>query len=193
MANYKVSLADLGSGLSTGDKNQLAGDFRSWLSQVNQQAHPRYATVGVDWVSNANAASRSSLIIYFVANSTLSVIASAPTYNGGVRNDFGGMTLLPPGSRGLSASEVYVTEHNGDLAQVFITMVHEAMHNQRRQGDAMHSLGGAAASPGTAPTPENRSQMAERFNRHRDQWNGGFQAFASLNNSLGGNSNSPPP
>jgi hypothetical protein len=188
MSIYNVALADLGSGLSPADKNQIAQNFGNWLRLINNQTHPHYARIVVNWVTNANSANGTHLMIYFVQSAVQSVIVNAPNYNQGVR-DFAGMTLLlPSGSPGLSASEVYVSEHNGDLNEIFITVIHEAMHNQRQQGNSMHSLGGAAASPGTAPTPENIIQMAERFHYYRRQWIGGFQALQNLNINLSSNS-----
>jgi hypothetical protein len=192
MPNYTIALAVLGSCLDAGQQGHLTGLIRPWFDAINTSHDPPiFGNMNLDWGQNATSAAHSNLLVYFVPSSTESVIVGSPHFRGGVRTDLAGFTLHPPHASGQAASEVYVGEHNGSLTDMAITVFHEAMHNQLYLGDAMHSHGGAAGSPGTVPNTQNITEMAQHIRVRRSQWTGGWAVYQRLHDDLESDSSIP--
>jgi len=190
---YKVALVNLGK--SVDDTTQkavtaLLGGTDGFFTQVVKTYDEKYnkgtklTTADVYWTDATPTVSSTELVIYFVRNSSDSVIKHMAGSKGAGTD--AGVTFPDVGSP--VGSEVYVAEAKkgtnlaGDLAAVAF---HEAMHNKLRWGDAkLHGKdggGGLASSSVSAEsklTDTNKDNMAKHLADSVPQWTDGVTSYS---------------
>ncbi len=171
MPVYNVFLGDVNSGLDQDIQNSIQQKLQTWFTQITQGTDYQ-ATVR--WVTSAPNVQPYELLVYFVQSVLDSVVRDMPGSSSVVYTSEGGITVMTPA---FNASEVHINLSSSILPEIAF---HELMHNKLNVNDAvLHSNNGLASvpiSPGTTPSPQNKTLMRNALSRTRTQWTGGWSA-----------------
>ena len=177
MAAFNLYLGEIGTtGLTDAEKNSVKTTLEGWFGKIVDAGD----TALVTWTKSAPASIQDhELLVYYVANSSGSILRFMPGNSGGSGNGSG----LTAFGGSLTGSEVYVSSSRSGLAELTF---HELMHNKLHLDDAnLHKKDGLAVATvplGGQPSPANITDMNQALKNKNKQWTGGWLAAMDPSN-----------
>lgn len=193
---YKVYLVELGNCINDkGVSSQIAAKLKGYFDTVVQQYDAKYVGKGtplgssdVTWITSMPTVGTTELLVYFVGNSSNSVVKHMAGFGKTGSSD----GLTNPDSGTPVGSEAYTSAANSSNtkgAALAALAFHECMHNKLRWGDTrLHGLNATTPAGGTglsnSPidpsfklTPLEADTMAKHLLDLVAQWTDGINAW----------------